>query len=219
MLKTFIKYKRLYLLCFSVAFIFVALNFFNYINRGIEDVWASKVQRYFYDEPTFSSYGTFFKLKNSYFTAAHVIDGALGKKPEFEPNDKSWTHAINGMDISISNIKSVLNYDFPIVQSGCNLIVIAYPARDMDYEVLEGVSYIQRAEANKQWIGIIENPNEPVVGGMSGGIVLASCRGEKYRPAGVLVTQNSKTDIDGDGQDEKSFDFVSIEYVLRDMRD
>jgi len=50
---------------------------------------------------------------------------------------------------------------------------------------------------------------EPVIGGMSGGIIASLT----YEPLGVLVTQNGLTDLTGDGVPDSSSDVMPLRDV------
>lgn len=89
--------------------------------------------------------------------------------------------------------------------------ILGYPAGATYPALREGSIYIKRSSsgsagyATPTWIVVFDTP-EPVVGGMSGGAVLNS----DDEPIGIVVVQNSPTDLDGDGQDEHSADIVAL---------
>jgi len=57
------------------------------------------------------------------------------------------------------------------------------------------------------WIAHIENPDEPVVTGMSGGPVIDAKTGE---PIGIIITRNSPADLNNDRDPDESCDFISL---------
>ena len=61
-----------------------------------------------------------------------------------------------------------------------------------------------------QWIAHIEQPDEPVVTGMSGGVVIDI---DSKAPLGIIITRNSPTDLNRDDDPDESFDFIALSNV------
>jgi len=110
----------------------------------------------------------------------------------------------------------------PVV--GEKVSVIGYPGGSMHPSLRRGEIYIKRSVSGSPgyekptWI-IIFYGEEPVVGGMSGGIVIS----EDGTPLGPLVTQNSPTFFQQFGGEKHSADFVALhdywEFVLEPSND
>ena len=73
-----------------------------------------------------------------------------------------------------------------------------------------------RPGANGTWIAHILDPDEPVVSGMSGGLVADAKTGA---PLGIIITRNSPADLNNDRDPDESLDFVSLAAVWRAAQD
>ena len=181
-----------------------------------------RVERYFYDLDSVLVYGTFFKIKRSWFTAGHVITDANYNYPTLAPNSDKWEVMLRGLDIAVYNKKSIAKYEFsqPLGEINQGLVVMGYPAGSKTLRSIEAYTYIERSNGSNNWIGIIKpdevGVNEPVVSGMSGGLVL-EYGSDTCNPMGVLITMNSPVDLDPQNKNgnEQSFDFIGIKGALK----
>jgi hypothetical protein len=94
--------------------------------------------------------------------------------------------------------------------------ILGYPAGSKQPTLRQGKVYLRRPSSGSYgyelstWVVVFDHApeilTEPVVGGMSGGIVTDV----DLNPVGILVTQNSPADIDRDGRPEQSADIVGL---------
>lgn len=153
------------------------------------------------------SYGTLWEHCGATVTADHVIalvpdNGAEYVGKTAHRNDK------------LADVIHYGEWDCKAPQEldeGQEVSIIGYPGGSSDPSMRQGSVYFKRSVsgsdgyATATWIIVFDTP-EPVIGGMSGGIVVNS-----YNQAvGVLVVQNSPADLDGDGKTEHSADVVSL---------
>ena len=162
-----------------------------------------------------TSYGTYWKHCGGWFTADHVHTAMNLEAPKFVRGDvvrapgiidavwygKKWSCA------------APLNpkVDMPVY-------VLGYPGGSDKPTLREGTVHFQRVESGSPgyqtgtWIVVFEHrenagiSGEAVVSGMSGGIVTDY----DFNPVGILVTQNSPADLNGDGELEQSVDIVGL---------
>jgi len=99
---------------------------------------------------------------------------------------------------------------------GESVWVIGYPGGSLHPSYRKGEIYLKREESGSPdyehptWIAVLHT-DEPVVGGMSGGIVIS----EDGTPLGILVTQNSSTYIEKFQSEKHSSDFVALSDYWR----
>lgn len=162
-----------------------------------------------------TSYGTYWKYCGGWFTADHVHEAMGLDAPRFVSAQvvrapgivdaawygKKWTC---GMPAS------------PIL--GSSVYVLGYPGGSDKPTLRQGKVHFQREESGSEgyqmgtWIIVFEPRDdagisgEAVVLGMSGGIVTDT----ELNPVGILVTQNSPADLDGDGALDQSVDIVAL---------
>lgn len=170
----------------------------------------SEVKRYFYESQRGQTYGTFFRLWGGWATAAHVIEEMDGAVPPF---------AAGGLQIRPDQYDAaVIGGQLPAAPppeptKGLAVTAIGYPAGALVASHRHSRVYLKRPGAGPQvWIAEVLSPEEPVVVGMSGGMVFET---ETGRIIGILVHRNSPADIDRDGDLDQTFDFVALSDVYR----
>ena len=106
---------------------------------------------------------------------------------------------------------------------GEDVYILGYPGGSSEPSLRRGRVYLERSTpasdhySHPATIVLIETPGqllyestyEPVIGGMSGGIVTST----RYEPLAVLVTQNGMTDLTGDGIPDASSDVVPLRDI------
>ncbi len=181
-------------------------------------------RRYFRMTNTSANHGTFWPIWGGWITADHVHTGAAHLAPPFAGGDIMRSPDI--IDVCMYGTKKPLRPRD--IQPGERLEVFGFPGGSEFLSVRFGKVHAKRTSGGSPgysqptWIGHIDDrpapygPDqeigsmyEPVVGGMSGGLVQAP-DGEAL---GVLVTQNGLADLDGDGDSDNSFDFVALADV------
>lgn len=162
------------------------------------------VRRHFYNERGFQTYGSFFRCWDGWITAGHVLDAAGGRRPPFATgHTETWPGALDAGLIGCSLPKSPPATPY----AGQDLICTGYPAGARAPETRRAKCYIERPGQPHQWIGHILMPDEPVVTGMSGGLVADAQTGAAV---GIIITRNSPADLNNDRDPDESLDFISL---------
>jgi hypothetical protein len=162
-----------------------------------------------------TSYGTYWKYCGGWFTADHVHEAMSLKAPDFVRGrvvrapgviDAVW-YGKNWACGAPSNPKL-----------GTSVYVLGYPGGSDKPTLRQGTVHFHRTESGSEgyqmgtWIVVFEPrenagiSGEAVVVGMSGGIVTDT----EFNPVGILVTQNSPADLNGDGDLDQSVDIVGL---------
>jgi len=172
------------------------------------------VKRLFYNSKTQQTFISYWKGWGGYFTAAHCLNECAQNTPPDTPHFDKWQHRMKGMDISsygFDNLCPALIEPYV----GQEIVCLGYPAGSRNLEVRHGWVHMEREEG--LWIGAIKTPAEPVVVGMSGGMVLGKDKETmKWGPIGVTVHRNSPATLDGDDIQDESLDFVALNYALNE---
>ena len=153
------------------------------------------------------SYGTLWDYCQATVTADHVIaisidDGEsyVGKTPQRSGGLADVAHFGTWM------CETPEKFD-----EGDPVSIIGYPGGSAEPSIRKGQVHFKRSVSGSAgyetptWIIVFDTP-EPVIGGMSGGIVL----NQDDKAIGVLVVQNSAADLNGDGELQHSADVVSL---------
>lgn len=167
-----------------------------------------------------TSYGTYWNYCGGWFTADHVHEAMDLDTPDFirpavvrAPGvidaawyGKTWT------------CEAPAN---PVI--GMAVYILGYPGGSDEPTLRQGKVHFHRTESGSEgyqtgtWIVVFEPRDdagisgEAVVVGMSGGIVTDY----DFNPVGILVTQNSPADLNGDGALEQSVDIVGLADAYR----
>lgn len=183
----------------------------------------TNVLKWLYRDERIRNSGTCWELWGGHITADHVFIGTDGAMPEYA----------NGPVMRAEGIIDVCMFGCELPDQrprdpyeGEQITVSGFPAGAGTLEHRYATVYIKRPAhhvtgnySEPSWIGKIDQWSPPhrhdstlfdaVYGGMSGGLVSAT-DGE---PLGVLITQNGRTHLDGDGLIDDSFDFVALSTV------
>lgn len=188
----------------------------------------SRIQEKYDVRRHFSGYawGSYWRIWDGWITADHVHKEMLGAQPSFAKGSV-WRHP-HTIDATAYSI--VLGNHVPAPRApliGEKVYILGYPAGSDKPSLRYGRIYYKRKTAGNtryahlDTIIVIEAPNthmngadyEPVIGGMSGGIVVST----DLTALGVLVAQNSPTDLTGNGTDDQSADFVPLLDIYREF--
>ncbi len=167
-----------------------------------------------------TSYGTYWKYCGGWFTADHVHEAMDLNAPKF----------VSGRVVRAPGLIDAVWYGkkwscgAPAnLEIGMEVHLLGYPGGSDKPTLRQGKVHFHREESGSDgyqtgtWIVVFEPRDdagisgEPVVVGMSGGIVTD----RNFNPVGILVTQNSPADLNGDGALEQSVDIVSLSDAYR----
>lgn len=161
-----------------------------------------RLTRHFLNNGIIQTYGSFFRLWDGWVTAGHVYQEMNRNVPAFATGDRIIQPGF--LDAALFGVQLPAQRP-PVPVEGQKLLAIGYPAGSTEPSEREAVVYIRRS--SESFIARILSPREPVVVGMSGGIVVDSQTAE---PVGIIVVRNSPADLDRDGIKDESFDFVAL---------
>ena len=167
-------------------------------------------RRHFFNLAHSQTYATFFPLWGGWASAGHCLTETGGALPPFAKGDV--VHWPDGLDAAL--IGCALPPSAPAAPTvGRRVRACGYPAGSRHEEVRHGAVYFERQPG--QWIVQMDDADEPVVTGMSGGPVVDAESGEVL---GILITRNSPADLDRDGDADESFDFTALRDVWEAVR-
>lgn len=174
-----------------------------------------RIHRYFHNPEQFSTYGTFIESDGYMITAAHVADD-MGGYPDAMNYFESGgiLERPNDLDLIVTgDVESFMRRDYMQPYAGMEVILEGFPKGSACLAKRTGRVYIRRDAA--AWIVKIEDPNEPVVVGMSGGAVRDAGSGKLI---GVITTRNSKMKFPGGTTKQHSCDFAALSDVKKSER-
>ena len=169
-----------------------------------------EVRRYFHNHSGFQCYTTWFALWGGWASAGHCVTDANGHSAAFASDDVvSWP---DGLDAALAGC--TLPASTPArPRVGQRVVLMGYPAGSEVAATRTGTVYHERMPG--QWIVHIEDPDEPVVVGMSGGPVLDA---NTRQAIGIVITRNSPADLNNDRDPDESADFIALSDVWTAMR-
>lgn len=165
----------------------------------------ARLRRHFLNDGFIQTYGSFFQLWGGWATAGHVYKDMHNQTPDFVSGTAIISPAF--LDVALFGV-TLPDTRPPVPQRGQKLLAIGYPAGSSIPAERTAEVYFRRS--SESFIAQIKSPREPVVVGMSGGIVLDEATAE---PIGIIVVRNSPADLDFDGVKDESFDFVALSDV------
>jgi len=165
------------------------------------------------------SFSTWFEHWGGVIGAAHSVEAW----PEDRNQWPSWTHGKSlilrpaGLDVALFGC-SLPDRPPSALRHGDRVRLRGYPAGVTDsthYEVRNGMAYMDRPEETRKgeapsWIVQFDDGSVLAVGGMSGGV------GTTVLPSGaeivtsIIITQNSRADLDADGDEDHSSDVTEL---------
>lgn len=163
----------------------------------------TELRRYFYEGQSQQTYGSFFRLWGGWATAGHVVSAMQHRPPPFAKGGV----VLGGDALDVALIGCTLPDRAPALPyEGQELVAMGFPA-GAHLPAIRRCKVYQRRPGSQVWISQISAPGEPVVVGMSGGVVFDE---RTQTLVGVIVHRNSPADLDGDGQLDQSLDFVAL---------
>lgn len=167
-----------------------------------------RLRRHFYNQRGFQTYASFFEHWGGFITAGHCLTEAQDLLPPFARGADVICHP-DGLDAAL--IGCTLPESAPAKPyAGQDVIISGYPAGSRHIEIRKGKVYIARPGAPGNWIAHIIDPDEPVVTGMSGGMVIDA---QSKQPIGIIITRNSPADLNNDRDPDESCDFTALSAV------
>lgn len=211
------RYILYAVLIFSAISAYFGYRHYEKVAFTESEILKNKIVDVFKVRPHFSgrNWGTYWHHCGAWITADHVDEGAGRVQPDFTKGRPWKPHGIIDGAIYADEWPCERKYKYPV--KGEAVTVIGYPARSYSPEMLTGFIHLRRGVSASPgyevatWVVVFDEKVEPVVGGMSGGLVLDA---EGY-PVGILVTQNSPAVYPGIKGERHSADIVSI----KDVRD
>lgn len=165
------------------------------------------VRRHFYNEPGFQTYGSFFAYWDGFITAGHVLSEASDLLPPFaHAATHKWPGGLDAALLDCRLPDTAPDAPYP----GQAVTMIGFPGGSSVAATREGKVYIRRSDLS--FIAHIITPDEPVVTGMSGGVVLDTAT---QTPIGIIITRNSPADLNADRDPDESCDFTALSDVWR----
>ena len=172
------------------------------------------------------AFSTWFRLWGGIVGAAHSVEAW----PEDRSQWPEWTQGLDliirpgGLDVALFGC-TLPSRAPQALRHGDRIRIRGYPAgvtAPDHYEVRNGIAYMDRPEEMRNgdapsWIVQFDDGQPLAIGGMSGGVVTIVQGGET--PAAVLITQNSRADLDGDGDEDHSSDVTELLDVWQAVRD
>jgi len=167
-----------------------------------------------------TTYGTYWKYCGGWFTADHAHEAMNVESPDFISRDVVRAPGI--LDAAWYGKKWTCGAP-ETLKLGMSVYLLGYPGGSDQPTLRQGRVHFHRTESGSlgyqmgTWIVVFDSrgeaglSGEAVVGGMSGAIVTD----QDLNPVGILVTQNSPADLDGDGALDQSVDIVSLTDAYR----
>ncbi len=167
-----------------------------------------------------TAYGTYWKYCGGWFTADHVHEAMNLESPEFISREVVRAPGVIDAVWYGKKWKCAAPANLEV---GKPVYLLGYPGGSDKPTLRQGKVHFHRTESGSlgyqtgTWIvafgsrGDAGISGEAVVGGMSGAIVTDM----DFNPVGILVTQNSPADLNGDGNLEQSVDIVGLADAYR----
>ena len=165
------------------------------------------------------SFSTWFRHWGGVIGAAHSVEAWPDDRKQW-PDWAQDTRLIlrpAGLDVALFGC-TLPDRPPPALRHGDRVRLRGYPAGVTDathYEVRNGIAYMDRPEETRKgdapsWIVQFDDGSVLAVGGMSGGV------GTTVLPSGaeivtsIIITQNSRADLDADGDEDHSSDVTEL---------
>lgn len=165
------------------------------------------------------SFSTWFKYWGGIIGAAHSVE-AWPKNRQHWP---AWTKGKPlilrpaGLDVALFGC-TLPKRPPQALRNGDRVRLRGYPAGVTDpthYEIRNGIAYMDRPEETRKgdapsWIVQFDDGSVLAVGGMSGGVGTSVLPGGAEVVTSIIITQNSRADLDGDGDADHSSDVTEL---------
>ncbi len=165
------------------------------------------------------SFSTWFECWDGIVGAAHSVE-AWPKDRKIWPQwtqGKSLILRPDGLDVALFGC-TLPKRPPPALRSGDRVRLRGYPAGVTDlahYEIRNGIAYMDRPEDTRKgeapsWIVQFDDGSVLAVGGMSGGVGTTVLPDGSEVITSVIITQNSRADLDADGDSDHSSDVTEL---------
>jgi len=165
------------------------------------------------------SFSTWFEYWDGIIGAAHSVE-AWPEDRNLWPDwtkDKSLILRPAGLDVALFGCV-LPKRPPPALRNGDRVRLRGYPAGVTDlahYEVRNGIAYMDRPEDTRKgeapsWIVQFDDGSVLAVGGMSGGVGTTVLPDGAEVITSVIITQNSRADLDADGDADHSSDVTEL---------
>lgn len=165
------------------------------------------------------SFSTWFVCWDGVIGAAHSVEAW----PEDRTQWPDWTKGKalilrpDGLDVALFGC-TLPKRPPPSLRHGDRVRLRGYPAGVTDlshYEVRNGIAYMDRPEDTRNgdapsWIVQFDDGSVLAVGGMSGGVGTTVLADGAEVVTSVIITQNSRADLDADGDADHSSDVTEL---------
>jgi hypothetical protein len=180
------------------------------------------VRRYFNGSAWCTYWQPWADVDNGWISAEHCHRQMLGDRPPYVSNSTEAFRLAGQIDGVYYGTTRPARRPRDMIE-GEQVYIMGYPGGSDDPSLRRGTVYIKRtfsvSDHYEQPTVIVIIPTqkeytsgvayEPVIGGMSGGIVT----GLSFEPLAILVTQNGQTDLTGDGIPDSSSEVVPLNEV------
>jgi len=166
------------------------------------------------------AFSTWFSLWGGTIGAGHSVEAW----PQDREQWPAWTRGKelilrpDGLDVALFGCNAIPVRPPTVLRVKDRVRIRGYPAgvtRPDHYEVRNGFAYMDRPEDMRNgdapsWIIQFDDGSVLAMSGMSGGVGTIVLEDASEVPAMVLITQNSRADLDGDGDGDHSSDVVEL---------
>ena len=165
------------------------------------------------------SFSTWFEHWGGVIGAAHSVEAWPEDRSEWPDwtQDKPLVLRPAGLDVALFGC-TLPNRPPPALRHGDRVRLRGYPAGVTDpthYEVRNGIAYMDRPEETRKgdapsWIVQFDDGSVLAVGGMSGGVGTTVLPNGAEVVTSIFITQNSRADLDADGDEDHSSDVTEL---------
>ena len=165
------------------------------------------------------SFSTWFRCWGGIIGAAHSVEAwpkDRSKWPDWT-KDQPLVLRPDGLDVALFGC-TLPRRPPPALRHGDRIRLRGYPAGVTDprhYEIRNGIAYMDRPEETRKgdapsWIVQFDDGSVLAVGGMSGGVGTTVLADGAEIASSVIITQNSRADLDDDGDADHSSDVTEL---------
>ncbi len=166
------------------------------------------------------AFSSWFHLWGGIIGAAHSVEAW----PENPAEWPEWAQDLDAivrpadLDAALFGCDEIPERPPQALRHGDRVRVRGYPAgvtHPDHYEIRNGFALMDRPEDTRNgdapsWIIQFDDGSVLAMGGMSGGVVTVVLEDGSEIPVAILITQNSRADLDGDGDQDHSSDVVEL---------
>ena len=165
------------------------------------------------------SFSTWFRLWGGIIGAAHSVEAWPKDRREWPDWTKGLPLILRPAGLDAALFGCTLPRRPPAaLRPGDRIRLRGYPAGVTDprhYEIRNGIAYLDRPEETRKgdapsWIVQFDDGSVLAVGGMSGGVGTTVLPDGSEIATSIIITQNSRTDLDADGDPDHSSDVTEL---------